>query len=152
MTRLILLLNCLFTFIIVTVYSVDKNSSDILYNIKPQHYNIKIKLHDEESIFFGECDINIQILKTIGEIIMLSEELGIITATLTNYTQYLPNQNKTHTHKIFGYIYDYENNTAKLYFYTALSPGHYILNLRYSGAISIKGGFQKFNDINDNAM
>lgn len=152
MARSILLLNGLFTFIIVTVYSVDKNPDDILYNIKPQHYNIKIKLRSEENIFFGECDINIQILKTMQQIIMLSEELGLITTTLTNYTRYLPDQNKTRTHKIFSHIYDYENNTVKLYFYNALSPGHYILNLKYSGAISIKGGFQKFDDINDNAM
>lgn len=152
MVRSILLLSGLLTFIIVTTYSTNKiHALNRLNNIKPQHYDIEIKLRNEENVFFGKCNVNIQILKTMQKISMFTEELGIISATLINNVQ-LSDQNVIYIKKMNGYTYDYENSIINFYFNDILSPGHYILNLKYSGAISIEGGFQQFYYTNDNAM
>lgn len=145
------LLSGLLIFIVVTVYSTDDENILNLNNIKPQHYKIRITLRAEKNIFFGECDIEIQILNTTQQISMYSKELGITSATLINNVR-LSDQNKFRTHKVISHKYNYESNIVSLHFNGIISPGYYILSVKYSGVISTEGGFQQFRYINNNVM
>lgn len=149
------LLSGLLIFIAVTVYSIGDENIEInlLKYINPQHYEIKIVLRHTEifNIFFGECDINIQILEATREISMAAEKLSIISATLINNDPSYNKINKIRIHsKEISFIH--KRKTVSFYFDNVLSPGYYTLNVKYSGAISIEGGFQQFGYVNNSVM
>ncbi|KAL6420166.1 hypothetical protein ACFW04_014097 [Cataglyphis niger] len=139
MARLILLLNGILTFIVTTAYSPDEDALKSLNNIMPEHYNIKLILNVHENTFISECEINITILEATHKISMFSEKIIIKQSKLIVP---LSNQNTVVIYNKIGHSYDYDRNMLNIYFNEELSPGHYILNIRYTSSM-FNGGFQR---------
>ncbi|XP_070167760.1 aminopeptidase N-like [Polyergus mexicanus] len=139
MARLILLLSGILTFIDVTVYSSDENALKSLTNIIPKHYNIKFSLYVEQNTFMGECDIIIKILETTHTISMFAEKMSMMRSRLI----VLSDQNTIDIYNELGHSYDYDRNIFHIYFNEELSPGDYILNVRYTSSMFNNGGFQR---------
>ncbi|KAM0735234.1 hypothetical protein ACS0PU_011347 [Formica fusca] len=140
MACLILLLSGVLTFIVVTVYSSDDNALKSLTNIIPAHYNIKFNLYVEENTFIGECEINIKILETTHTISMFAEKMTMMRSTLIVT---LSNRNTIDIYNELGHSYDYDRNIFHIYFNEELSPGHYILSVRYTSSMFNNEGFQR---------
>ncbi|XP_011058986.1 PREDICTED: aminopeptidase N-like isoform X1 [Acromyrmex echinatior] len=117
-------------------------------NTIPIHYNIKLipYLEEDNSTFHGESNVKIVIYHASQSISLHSRELEINERETT-----LINDKGT-VYKPMEHIHDNVTNILTLNFKNTLSPGFYILNLKFVGILSEVGsvqiGFMKFPYIN----
>jgi len=113
-------------------------------NTIPIHYNIKLTpyLEEDNSIFHGESNVKIIIYHASQNISLHSRELEINERATTLV------HDKGTVYKPMEHTYDDVTNILTLNFENILSPGFYILNLKFAGIISEIGfvqiGFIKF--------
>ncbi|KAG5329665.1 AMPQ Aminopeptidase, partial [Acromyrmex heyeri] len=118
-------------------------------NTIPIHYNIKLipYLEEDNSTFHGESNVEIIIYHASQSISLHSRELEINERETT-----LINDKGT-VYKPMEHIHDNVTNILTLNFKNTLSPGFYILNLKFVGILSEVGsvriGFMKFPYINN---
>ncbi|KYQ58025.1 Aminopeptidase N [Trachymyrmex zeteki] len=113
-------------------------------NTVPLFYNISLTLNLEEDnfTFHGESNIKIEIrYASLNNISLHSKELEINEMATT-----LINNNST-VYKPIEHSYNNEMDILTLNFENALSPGFYILNMKFAGIIPknslYKGGFMR---------
>ncbi|XP_018368788.1 PREDICTED: aminopeptidase Q-like [Trachymyrmex cornetzi] len=113
-------------------------------NTVPIHYNIKLTpyLEEDSSTFHGESNVKIVIYYASQNISLHSRELEINERATT-----LINDKGT-VYKPMEHTHDNVTNILILNFENTLSPGFYILNLKFAGNLSevgfIQNGFMKF--------
>ncbi|XP_029166548.1 thyrotropin-releasing hormone-degrading ectoenzyme-like [Nylanderia fulva] len=98
--------------------------------VKPMHYDIKLSSYIEGNFFFGEYNISISILNKTQHILLHSEKLCIKSIIL------FTNVEKNHendTNIVYTLTYSTTEDTIDIIFKDELSPGNYILNIKYYG-------------------
>ncbi|KAG5326559.1 AMPN Aminopeptidase, partial [Acromyrmex heyeri] len=113
-------------------------------NTIPVHYNINLTpyLQEDNFTFYGKSNVNIEIRYASSKISLHSRELKINETATT-----LINDNST-VYKPMKHIYNVTTNILTLNFNDILSPGLYILNMKFAGNLSKpsqKQGFMKFS-------
>ncbi|XP_011063440.1 PREDICTED: puromycin-sensitive aminopeptidase-like protein [Acromyrmex echinatior] len=113
-------------------------------NTIPVHYNISLipYLKEGNFTFYGKSNVNIEIRYASSKISLHSRELKINETATT-----LINDNST-IYKPMKHIYNVTTNILTLNFNDILSPGLYILNMKFAGNLSKpsqKQGFMKFS-------
>ncbi|KAG5322226.1 AMPN Aminopeptidase, partial [Pseudoatta argentina] len=113
-------------------------------NTIPVHYNISLipYLKEDNFTFYGKSNVNIEIRYASSKISLHSRELKINETATT-----LINDNNT-VYKPLKHIYNVTTNILTLNFNDILSPGLYILNMKFAGNLSKssqKQGFMKFS-------
>lgn len=126
-----------------TVFCIDHNLKihRLPGNAIPIHYNIKLTPQLEESNFYGESNVSIEIRHVSSKISLHSSDLKINQAATK-----LINDIGT-AYKPMKHIHDDITNILTLTFDNALSPGLYTLNMKFAGNLSdksLKTGFMKF--------
>ncbi|XP_029162141.1 uncharacterized protein LOC114933719 [Nylanderia fulva] len=97
-------------------------------NVIPMHYNIKLITYLEENMFRGEYNISINILNKTQSIYLHSEKVCIEDIVLiTNFERYHENDKDI----VYKSTYNTKEDTIYMYFMDELSPGNYILNIKY---------------------
>ncbi|XP_029161636.1 glutamyl aminopeptidase-like isoform X2 [Nylanderia fulva] len=98
--------------------------------IKPIHYDIKLISYIEGYIFYGEYNISISIPNKTQHIFLHSEKLSIKNIVLfTNVAKYDENDKDT----VYKPTYNIEEDILDIFFINEVSPGNYILNIKYYG-------------------
>ncbi|XP_029169194.1 glutamyl aminopeptidase-like [Nylanderia fulva] len=110
------------------------NESSLCYQpskyIKPIHYDIKLISCIEGHIFYGEYNISISILNKTQQIFLQSEKLSIKDIVLfTNVKKYHEYDKDT----VYKLTYNIVEDTINISLIAELSPGNYILNIKYHG-------------------
>nr|XP_012224531.1 PREDICTED: thyrotropin-releasing hormone-degrading ectoenzyme-like isoform X1 [Linepithema humile] len=136
--------------IILFTAKLTKNETELNYNVfndtylKALHYNVKIKFDVYRNVFFGKCNIIIQINRAIRNITMISSKIfGIVKIDLIDN-----NDNQTINIQKFSFIdktyiyFDFIQSSVDL-----LSPGTYILKMIYVSSILDDGDFFESFDI-----
>ncbi|KYM94195.1 Aminopeptidase N [Cyphomyrmex costatus] len=143
-----LLLNIGLILVTRTVFCIDNNNVEIIdrlpNNTIPIHYNINLTPYLEEGnfTFYGESNTNIEIRYASLKINLHSRDLEIneTATTLIN--------DKDTVYKPMTHIQNNVTNILTLNFDVELSPGFYVLNMKFAGhllePISNQGGFLKF--------
>ncbi|XP_071559316.1 glutamyl aminopeptidase-like [Temnothorax nylanderi] len=130
-----------------TKSSIESSTEDNLYlpDIVPEHYKIQLELAAEEDMFYGTSEVNITIKNATNFIYFHCKELKNITNTFDLI--YMTKRNTTHNnikHFVQGYKYMKKMDIIVLYFDYELSPGGYILNMKFTSIIGNNiGGFFK---------
>lgn len=127
-----------------TAFYTDEGSSKLLTYIKPKHYNIKLIPFIEGEIFYGESNISIKILYETQHINFRSEKLCISDIFLNENLKESDKKDKDIIHKP-TYIENIKTHIVDVYFKDKLSPGNYILNIKFTGSIAKDGGLQIFS-------
>ncbi|XP_018397965.1 PREDICTED: uncharacterized protein LOC108775982, partial [Cyphomyrmex costatus] len=143
-----LLLNIGLILITRTVSCMDNNVEIIdrflPNNSVPIHYNVKLTPHLEEGnfTFYGESNITIEIRYELSNITLHSWELEINETATTLINDYGT------VYKPVKHIQIITSDILVLSFNDVLSPGLYILNMKFAGNLldsSQKQGFMKFS-------
>ncbi|XP_029162774.1 aminopeptidase N-like [Nylanderia fulva] len=113
-----------------------RNESSLCYQpskyIKPIHYDIKLISYNEGDFFYGEYNISISILNKTKHIFLHSEKLSIKNIVLfTNVEKNHENDKDTFYEPTYNTT---EEDTIDILFKDELSPGNYILNIKYFGS------------------
>ncbi|XP_025265950.1 aminopeptidase N-like [Camponotus floridanus] len=137
-------LSCSLIFIVAAVPFIDAE-------YKPRHYNIHFILYDIQEVFRGEYNVSIYIPDDTQHLYFYTENLYIITTTITNNTQISKeNEGKDFPHRPKKFIYDIETYITTISFPYILSSGCYTLYMKFSGFFGENGGFRTFyNQQND---
>ncbi|XP_018399425.1 PREDICTED: aminopeptidase N-like [Cyphomyrmex costatus] len=142
-----LLLNIGVILVTRTVSCIDNNVEIIdrflPNNTVPIHYNINLTLHLEEGnfTFYGESNIEIEIRYELSNITLHSRELEINETATTLINDYGT------VYKPMKHIQNITSDILILSFNDVLSPGLYILNMKFAGNLlmsSQKQGLMKF--------
>ncbi|XP_025265829.1 aminopeptidase N-like [Camponotus floridanus] len=127
-------LSCSLIFIVAGAFFIDAQL------LAARQYNVQFILHDNQDVFHGEYNINIYILSNTQHIHFYTENLSIIKAIVTNNTQI--SEEKVFTHRPENFFYETKTYTTTITFPYVLSPGNYILYLKFSGLLAEDGGFR----------
>ncbi|XP_018338395.1 PREDICTED: aminopeptidase Q-like [Trachymyrmex septentrionalis] len=141
-------LKLLLNIVLILAMSFSINGFEIIrplsVNTIPIHYNIELtpNLEEDNSTFHGESNVKIVIYHASQNINLHSRELEINERATT-----LINDKGT-VYKPMKHIHDNVTNILTLNFENTLSPGFYILNLKFTGILSevgfVQTGFMKF--------
>ncbi|XP_071559280.1 glutamyl aminopeptidase-like isoform X2 [Temnothorax nylanderi] len=123
-----------------------------LPDIIPKHYKIQLELAPEEDMFYGISKLRIRIKNATQFIYLHSKKLKNITNTF-DLIYIMTKSDTTHgniKHFVQRYKYMKEMEIIVLYFNYELSPGIYILNMKFSSIIDNNiGGFFKTSYMNN---
>ncbi|EGI71144.1 hypothetical protein G5I_00028, partial [Acromyrmex echinatior] len=112
-------------------------------NTMPVHYDISLTSYLEEGnfTFYGKSNVKFKICYASSKISLHSKELEI------NETATMLINDKDTIYKPMEHIYNNVTDILTLNFKNVLSPGLYILNMKFSGNLlpeSMRRGFMKF--------
>src|SRR5436190_20999965 len=146
MILLKLLLNGVLTFYAVTAFITDEYSIGLSDYIVPSHYNIKLipyVISYKRNIYYGECNVNIDILVSTDRINLYSNVQCIMETVLTdNPPRFDRYQGRMIIYEPTKYLYNNETQIADFLFKNKLLLGRYILNIKFIGIIGENGGFR----------
>ncbi|XP_029671186.1 aminopeptidase N-like [Formica exsecta] len=144
MIFLIILLSSGLIFVAAATPLTDKQFILLDY-IKPEHYNIKLVPYNQDT-FYGECDVNINILQPTHIINLYSDIRCILNIELTdNPPRFQQYGEEKVIYKPIKYLRDSKTQIAEFSFKNELSSGRYILNMKFIGVIADNGGFRRFS-------
>ncbi|XP_011050092.1 PREDICTED: aminopeptidase 1, partial [Acromyrmex echinatior] len=131
---------------IKTVFCVGnslENIGRLPNNTMPVHYDISLTSYLEEGnfTFYGKSNVKFKICYASSKISLHSKELEI------NETATMLINDKDTIYKPMEHIYNNVTDILTLNFKNVLSPGLYILNMKFSGNLlpeSMRRGFMKF--------
>ncbi|XP_067212341.1 thyrotropin-releasing hormone-degrading ectoenzyme-like [Linepithema humile] len=120
----------LIVIIILSTAKFTKNDTEFNYNdlnFIPLHYDVKMKFDIYRNVFFGECNITIQITRKTGAIILNSKTIAILKIDLIDKdgNQIINIQELSFINKRYIYL-DFTQPSIAL-----LSSGTYILRMTY---------------------
>ncbi|XP_077272183.1 aminopeptidase N-like isoform X2 [Temnothorax americanus] len=136
-----------------TKSSIESSTEDNLYlpDIVPKRYKIQLELAAEEDMFYGISELKIKIQNTTRFIYLHSKNLNVTNTFFDSL--YLAKRNITHGNiKNFVQRYKYmkKMEIIVLYFNYELSPGIYILNMKFTSIVDNNiGGFFKTSYMNN---
>lgn len=139
MTFLKLLISCL-TFITAKALFTDAQIElyekylRSFHKITPEHYNIQLEPDIELNIFYGECNISIKILVPTQSLILYSKIKFINDIIMTDNPPRFHGYKEIIVYPI-KYLYNDTNESVQIFFTNNISPGYYILNMKYDGII-----------------
>src|SRR5436190_21849199 len=149
-----LLLNGVLTFYAVKAFITlnnehfhyDEHSTGLSDYIIPVHYNIKLipyVIPYKRNIYYGECNVNIDILVSTDRINLYSNVQCIMETVLTdNPPRFDRYQGRMIIYEPTKYLYNNETQIADFLFKNKLLLGRYILNIKFIGIIGENGGFR----------
>src|SRR5436190_17755927 len=138
-----LLLNGVLTFYAVTASITDEHSTGLSDDIIPEHYNIKLVPHFNpygRSNFYGECNVNINILVPTHRINLYSNVQFITEVVLTDNPPRC--EGEMIIYQPTKYLYNNETHIVEFLFKNKLLSGRYILNMKFMGIVGENGGFR----------
>jgi len=134
---LLKVLSCSLIFIVAAAPFINAQ----LYYV--HHYNIHFILYANQDIFHGEYNVSTYIAHDTQHIYVHTENLFISKTILTNNIQISKeNEEEVPTHTAEKFVYDLETYITTISFPYVLSPGSYILYMKFSGLLAEDGGFR----------
>ncbi|XP_072760680.1 thyrotropin-releasing hormone-degrading ectoenzyme-like isoform X2 [Anoplolepis gracilipes] len=132
----------------IIAFTNDYTNLLTISGIVPYDYNITFIPFIKDGVFYGECNIAINIRHATKNISFFSEHLSIIDVMLINSNTYKSKQNEEEIMVYKPSIYSYNNEThiTNVYFVDELLSRFYDLNIYFTGIIAENlGGFRVFS-------
>lgn len=147
MVFLKLLLSSGLTFLAATAFftdiqNVERNKQyldkvEYLHNITAEHYSIQLTPHIEQNVFYGESNISIHIPQTIRDLSLYSKIKCISAMMINNPPRFRAYaREEMIIYKPIKYVHNRKMEISSLYFMNDISPGRYILNIKFFGIIA----------------